>query len=98
MAIDVEFEISDLKRRVGELEGAFGFLMEQVKGVHRDLLGFQSQTREQFKDVRSEIRELRSETREEFKAVRKEIRQLREEMPGIVGDAMRDVLREKNGR
>ena len=38
--MDVEAEIRDLKRRVGELEGGFGFLTQQLQGVHRDLLGF----------------------------------------------------------
>lgn len=100
MAIDVEFEIRDLKRRVGELEGSFGFLIEQVKGVHRDLIGFQAETRERFDIVEGrldrvelEVGELRGEVGE----LRGEVRQLREDMPGIVGDAMRDVLRGRNG-
>jgi hypothetical protein len=42
MAMDVEAEIRDLKRRVGEREGSFGFLTRQVKGVHKDLLTFQA--------------------------------------------------------
>ena len=41
MAMNVEAEIRDLKRRVSELEGSFGFLTEQVKTVHRDLLAFE---------------------------------------------------------
>jgi predicted nucleic acid-binding Zn-ribbon protein len=39
--MDVEHEIRDLKRRVGELEGSHGFLSGQVRDVHRALLGFQ---------------------------------------------------------
>ena len=46
--MDVEGEIRDLKRRVGELEGGFGFLTQQVRTVHLDLLGFQSQTNARF--------------------------------------------------
>jgi hypothetical protein len=42
MAMDVEAEIRDRKRRVSELEGSFGFLTRQIKGVHKDLLTFQS--------------------------------------------------------
>ena len=38
MAMNVEAEIRDLKRRVSEIEGSFGFLTEQVKTVHKDLL------------------------------------------------------------
>ena len=30
MAMDLEAEIRDLKRRVGELEGSFGFLTRQI--------------------------------------------------------------------
>jgi len=46
--MNVEAEIRDLKRRVGELEGSFGFLSGQVRDVHRSLLGFQEQTNERF--------------------------------------------------
>lgn len=42
--MNLEAEIRDLKRRVGELEGGFSFLTNQVRDVHRDLLGFQQQT------------------------------------------------------
>ena len=38
MTMDVEAEIRDLKRRVSEIEGSFGFLTQQIKGVHKDLL------------------------------------------------------------
>ncbi|MDP2621321.1 MAG: hypothetical protein Q8P46_14305 [Hyphomicrobiales bacterium] len=93
MAMDVEAEIRDLKRRVSELEGSFGFLTEQVKGVHRDLLGFRERTEQRFDQVEAEIREVREETRQ----IRQETRQLRDDMPGIVGDAVREVLREGKG-
>ena len=51
MAINVEAEIRVLKRRVGELEGSFGFLTQQVKAVHKDLLAFETKTEERFKKV-----------------------------------------------
>ena len=46
--MDVEGEIRDLKRRVGELEGGFGFLTQQVRAVHLDVLNFQDQTNRRF--------------------------------------------------
>jgi hypothetical protein len=49
--MDVEDEIRDLKRRVGELEGGFGFVTQQVRAVHLDLLGFQKQTNQRFDKV-----------------------------------------------
>lgn len=42
--MDVEAEIRDLKRRVGELQVGFGFMTNQIRDVHRDLLGFQQKT------------------------------------------------------
>jgi hypothetical protein len=41
MSMNIEAEIRDLKRRVGEIEGSFGFLPQQIKSVHKDLLTFQ---------------------------------------------------------
>jgi hypothetical protein len=77
--MNVEAEIRDLKRRVGELEGSFGFLTPQIKGVHKDLLAFQAVTQEEFKKVNGRLDRLESG-----------VRGLREDLPGIVGNAMRD--------
>ncbi|MBC7832233.1 MAG: hypothetical protein H7Y62_09470 [Hyphomicrobium sp.] len=54
--MDVESEIRDLKRRVGELEGTYGFVTGQVRDVHRAVLGFQEQANDRFDrlDVRFE--------------------------------------------
>src|SRR5688572_14065643 len=46
--MDLEAEIRDLKRRVGEIEGTYGFLSGQLRDVHRSVLGFQEQTNERF--------------------------------------------------
>jgi archaellum component FlaC len=85
MPMNVEAEIPDLKRRVSELEGSFGFLTNQVKGVHRDLLGFQEKTEQHFAKVDGRLDH-----------VEKGIKDLGHDMPGIVGDAMREVLRERD--
>lgn len=88
--MDVEAEIRDLKRRVGEMEGSFGFLTEQVKGVHRDLLGFQDGTEQQFEQVNGRLDKIDGG----LDKVESEVRRLREDMPGMVGDTMREVMRE----
>ena len=80
--MNVEAEIRDLKRRVDELEGSFGFLMEQVKGVHRDLLGFQERTEARFDRIESKI-----------DRVETDVRSLREDPPEIVSSAIREVIR-----
>lgn len=108
MTMDVEAEIRDLKRRVSELEGSFGFLTEQVKGVHRDLLAFQERTEQRFDKVGERFDKVgerfdkvdgrldRMDGR--IGRVEAEVRQLREDMPVIVGDAVREVLREGKGK
>jgi hypothetical protein len=85
MAIDVEAEIRDLKRRVSEIEGSFGFLTQQIKGVHKDLLVFQARTEQRFDQVDGRLDRLE-----------KGVRSLRDDMPGIVGSAMREAQRRKS--
>jgi len=92
MALTVEAEIRDLKRRVSELEGSFGFLTNQVKGVHKDLLGFQEKTEQRFDKVDGRLDKVDGR----LDHVEKGIKDLRHDMPGIVGDAMREVLRERD--
>jgi hypothetical protein len=98
MAMDVEAEIRDLKRRVGELEGSFGFLSGQVRDVHRALLAFEENTSNRFDKVEGRLDRVdgcldRVDGR--LDRVEKEVRELRRDMPGIVGDAVRDALRER---
>jgi hypothetical protein len=96
--MDVEGEIRELKRRVGELEGGFGFLTQQVQGVHRDLLGFQQQTNGRFDKVERDIRDLKTDVGElkaDVRGVKTDVASLREDLPSVVGDAMREVLREQ---
>jgi hypothetical protein len=73
--MDIEAEIRDLKRRVGELEGSFAFLTQQVRAVHVDLLGFHEEAKEQFKHLGQQINSLRQD--------------LPDIIAGAVGDALR---------
>jgi len=108
MAMNIEAEIRDLKRRVSEIEGSFGFLTQQLKSVHKDLLSFQERTEQKFEKVdgrfdrlEKEIRDVRKEVgdvRKEVGDLRKEVGDLRKDMPGIVGNTMREVLRESAGQ
>ena len=97
--MDVESEIRDLKRRVGELEGSFSFLTGQVRDVHRSLLSFQEETNARFDRVddrfdRVDARFDRVET--DLGAVKDDVRHLREDLPGIVGGAVREALRDRS--
>jgi hypothetical protein len=93
MAMNVEAEIRDLKRRVSEPEGSFGFLTQQLKTVHKDLLEFEARTERRFEQV--DTRFDRVEGR--LDRVESGVRRLRDDMPGIVGDAVRGALRGRNG-
>jgi hypothetical protein len=89
--MDVEAEIRDLKRRMGELEGGFGFLTGQLRTVHLNLLSFQEQTNGRFDKVEGRLDAVEGR----LGRVENEVRLLREELPTVVGDAMREVLREQ---
>jgi archaellum component FlaC len=99
MAMNVEAEIRDLKRRVSELEGSFGFLTDQVKGVHKDLLGFQEKTEQRFDKIDGRLDKVDGRLDKldgRLDHVEKGIKDLRHDMPSIVGDTMREVLRERD--
>jgi hypothetical protein len=87
MAMDVESEIRDLKRRVSEMEGSFGFLTKQVQGVHKDLLEFEEKTDKKLREHDAR-----------FDRLDRDLKGLRTDMPKIVGDTVREVFREEQGR
>jgi len=97
--MDVEAEIRDLKRRVSELEGSFGFLTRQVQGVHKDLLSFEEKTEKKLQehDTRFDRVDARFDKVESrLDRIDTEIRNLGTGMPKIVADTMREVLRERD--
>jgi hypothetical protein len=61
MAMNIEAEIRELKRRVSELEGSFGFLTQQIKAVHKDLLAFQTKTERRLDRLETGVRSLRQD-------------------------------------
>src|SRR5262245_52676468 len=101
MAMNVEAEIRDLKRRVSELEGSFGFLTQQVREVHKDLIAFQARTEQRFEKVDRRFDKVdgrldRVDGR--LDRVEKEVRTLRKDLPEIVGSAVRGALRERRSK
>lgn len=65
----MESEIRDLKRRVGELEGTYGFLTGQLRDVHRAVLGFQEQANERFDTAESELQRFKASTERQLDAL-----------------------------
>jgi len=87
MPMDLEAEIRDLKRRVSELEGSFGFLTRQVQGVHKDLLRFEEKTDGKLREHDGR-----------FDRLEQNLKGLRTDLPKIVGDTMREVMRKQSGK
>ena len=84
-----------MKRRVSELEGAFGSLTHQVKGVHRDLLVFQAKTEQRFDRMEQRPDKMKHRLDGRIDLIDRGLRGLRKDMPKIVGDAVRDAVNGK---
>jgi hypothetical protein len=89
MAMNVEAEIRDLKRRVSEIEGSFGFPTQQVQNVHKELLTFEEKTEQRFDRLESKVDAL-------DRKIDTKIDGLAKSLPGIISDTMREVLNEKS--
>lgn len=93
--MNVEAEIRDPKRRVSEIEGSFGFLTQQIKSVHKDLLAFHAKTEERLNKVDGKLDKVDGrldKVEGGLDLVDRGLRGLRTDMPKIVGSAMREVL------
>jgi tetrahydromethanopterin S-methyltransferase subunit G len=93
MAMNVEAEIRELQRRVSEIEGSFAFLTRQVQGAHKDMLAFETRSEERFKTVSERFDRLESKVDGVDRKIELKIDGLAKALPGIVGDALREVLR-----
>ena len=95
MSMNIEAEIRDLKRRVSVIEGPFGFLTQQIKTVHKDLLAFQAKTEQKFEQVNGRLDKVDGRLDKvdgRLDQVDRGLRGLRTDMPKIVSTALRDVL------
>jgi hypothetical protein len=98
MTMDVEAEIRDLKRRVGEIEGPFGFLTRQVQGVHKDLLSFEAKTEQWFEQVDKRFDRMEAKADSVDRKIDSKIDGLAKALPKIVGDEVREAFREERER
>ncbi len=90
MAMNLEAEIRDLKRRVSEIEGSFGFLTRQVQNVHKDLLAFEGKTEQRFNSVDQRFDRLESKVDALDRKIDTKVDGLAKSLPGIIGDALSD--------
>lgn len=96
MTMDVEAEIRDLKRRVSAIEGSFGFLTEQVKGVHKDLLRFEEKTDAKLREHDGRFDRLENKIDGVDRKIDTKADGLAKALPGIVGEAVREANRERD--
>ena len=96
--MDVEAEIRDLKGRVGEIEGSFGFLTEQVKSVHKDLLRFEEKTDKKLREHDGRFDRLEAKIDSVDRKIDTKIDGLAKALPGIVGNEVREAFREERER
>ena len=98
MAMDVEAEIRDLKRRISELEGSFGFLTRQVQGVHKDLLSFEEKTERKLREHDGRFDRLDGKLDSLDRKIDVKVDGLARALPGIVVDAVREANRDHEGK
>ena len=104
MAMNVEAEIRDLKRRVSELkgscgEGTFGFLAHQISTFHKDLLAFQEKTEQRFDRIDARFHGMDGrfdKIDSRLDHIDRDVRGLWTDVPKIVRDTMREVLAEQS--
>jgi hypothetical protein len=98
MAMDLKAEICDLKRRVNELEGSFGFPTRQVQGVHKDLLSFEEKTERKLREHDGRFDRLDGKLDALDRKIDAKVDGLARALPGIIVDAVREANRDREGK
>ena len=104
MAMNVEAEISDLKRRVSELEGScgegtFGFLAHQIGTFHKDLLAFRAKTEQRFDQIDAKFDGMDGRIDKidcRLDLIDRNVREPCTDLRKIIGDTMRKVMAEQS--
>lgn len=82
--MDVEFEIAELKRRVGDLEGAVNVLTGQMSKVHPELVALTDATGRRFDRLDGLIDRAVSR----LDTLNTQVWSLREDLPSLVTQAV----------
>lgn len=83
--MDVESEIKELKRRIGNLEGAVSVLAGHVGGLHPDLQALKDLSVERF----NKIEDAMGRFVNRLDTMNTQIWSLRDDFPELIGNAMR---------
>lgn len=85
--MDIEREITELKRRVGDLEGAVNVLAGQVGKVHPDLVALGAATGRRF----DKVEDLVGKVANRLDTLNTQLWSLRDDMPDLVVAAIRST-------
>lgn len=98
MPMDVEAEIRDIKRRIAEPEGPFGFLTRRVQGVHKDMLSFEEKTERKLRELDGRFDRLDGKLDSLDRQIDAKVDGLAKTLPAIVVDAVREANRDREGK
>jgi hypothetical protein len=84
--MDIESEIQELKRRVGDLEGAVNVLSGRLSQVHPELVSLTRAAERRFDGVESLIGDLMSR----LDLVNTQVWSLRDDLPDLISTALSD--------
>jgi hypothetical protein len=85
--MNIEQEITDLKRRVGDLEGAVNVLTGQVGKVHPDLMAMGAATERRF----DKVEDLVGRIANRLDTLNTQLWSLRDDMPDLVATAIKST-------
>ena len=85
--MNIEREIDDLKRRVGDLEGAVNVLTGRLVKVHPELMALSRTTSSRFDGVEALI----SRAVDRLDTVNTQVWSLRDDLPHLVAAALREA-------
>lgn len=88
--MDIEREIKDLKRRVGDLEGAINVLAGKVGNVHPDVMALRALSELRF----GEIDAVMSKCVSRLDTVNAQVWSLRDDLPSLVNTAVKQAIQD----
>jgi hypothetical protein len=84
--VDVNAEIADLKRRVGDLEGAVNVLTGQFGRLHPELVAVKHQATEGFERIEGTMQRMIAR----MDLVNTQVWSLRDDLPDLIATAIKD--------
>ncbi len=87
--MDFENEIENLKRRVGDLEGAVNVLAGKVSSVHPEIISLNETATERFDGVEQVMGRLTKQVED----VNTQVWSLRDDFPELISEALKTALR-----